>query len=139
MNSSTWLIAGAVILAALWYIRSRGPSQEEITQMSQNQNAVWIDVREDDELREGTVKGAYWLPLSLLEEGGPKLAEAMKSFDKSKELLLFCRSGGRSGMATQMLAQQGYKTKNMGGFAGLAGNGMATIKPTQLNPGQEAK
>jgi rhodanese-related sulfurtransferase len=124
------------LLAGVWYFQNRGPSKQEIIEMTQNQNAVWIDVREDDEVREGTLQGAYWLPLSLLESGGPALEQAMKSFDKSKELLLFCRSGGRSGMAASMLAAQGYKTKNLGGFAGLAGQGKPTHQPKKLTPGQ---
>jgi rhodanese-related sulfurtransferase len=67
-----------------------------------------VDVREVDEVRAGKIQGAYHIPLGLLEF-------RMHELDKSKEYIMVCRSGGRSGRASQFLEGQGYKVINMTG------------------------
>ena len=39
----------------------------------------------------------------------------MHELDKSKEYIMVCRSGGRSGQATMFLESQGYNVINMNG------------------------
>mgnify|MGYP000942063212 CR=1 FL=1 len=67
-----------------------------------------VDVRETEEVAEGKIPGAVNIPLGLIQF---KLNE----LDKNKEYILVCRSGGRSGMATQFLEGQGYNVTNMVG------------------------
>jgi rhodanese-related sulfurtransferase len=67
-----------------------------------------IDVREVDEVTEGKIPGAVNIPLGLVE---PRMDE----LDKSKEYIMVCRSGGRSGRATQFLEKWGYDVTNMQG------------------------
>ncbi|MCK1998727.1 rhodanese-like domain-containing protein [Psychrobacillus psychrodurans] len=67
-----------------------------------------IDVREVDEVAEGKIPGAINIPLGLVEF-------RMHELDKSKEYIIVCRSGGRSGRATQFLEDQGHKVINMQG------------------------
>lgn len=67
-----------------------------------------VDVREVDEVRAGKIPGANHIPLGLLEF-------RMHELDKSKEYIMVCRSGGRSGRASQFLESQGYKVINMTG------------------------
>ncbi|MFD1017942.1 rhodanese-like domain-containing protein [Thalassobacillus hwangdonensis] len=67
-----------------------------------------IDVRGTDEVSEGHIPGAVNIPLHLLEF-------RMNELDKSKEYVMVCRSGGRSGQASQFLDQQGYEVINMEG------------------------
>ena len=67
-----------------------------------------IDVREVDEVKVGKIPGAINIPLGLLEF-------RMHELDKSKEYLVVCRSGGRSGRACQFLSSYGYKVINMSG------------------------
>lgn len=67
-----------------------------------------IDVREVDEVAEGKIPGALNIPLGLLEF-------RMHELDKSKEYVMVCRSGGRSGRASQFLESQGFKVINMNG------------------------
>lgn len=67
-----------------------------------------IDVREVEEVREGKIPGAVNIPLGLLEF-------RMNELDQSKEYILVCRSGARSGRATQLLASHGYNVINMSG------------------------
>ncbi|MDV2885486.1 rhodanese-like domain-containing protein [Alkalihalophilus pseudofirmus] len=67
-----------------------------------------IDVRGVDEVAEGKIPGALNIPLGLLEF-------RMHELDKTKEYLIVCRSGARSGRATQFLSERGYRVTNMVG------------------------
>lgn len=67
-----------------------------------------IDVREPGEVATGKIPSAVNMPLGLLEF-------RMNELDKSKEYIMVCRSGGRSGQATLFLESQGYNVINMTG------------------------
>ncbi|MBA9028941.1 MULTISPECIES: rhodanese-like domain-containing protein [Bacillaceae] len=67
-----------------------------------------IDVREVDEVAAGKIPGAVNIPLGLVEF-------RMDELDKSKEYIMICRSGGRSGRAIQILENYGYNVINMAG------------------------
>lgn len=67
-----------------------------------------IDVRETNEVAAGKIPGAVNIPLGLLEF-------RMNELDKTKEYIMICRSGGRSGQATRFLENQGYTVANMDG------------------------
>lgn len=67
-----------------------------------------IDVREVDEVASGKIPGAVHIPLGLIEF-------RMNELDKSKEYVMVCRSGGRSGRASQFLESYGFKVINMDG------------------------
>ena len=67
-----------------------------------------IDVRESDEVATGIIPGAEHLPLGLVEYKYQEL-------DKTKQYVIICRSGGRSGMACQFLEEQGFDVTNMSG------------------------
>lgn len=65
-----------------------------------------IDVREDDEVVAGKIPGAIHIPLG-------SIVTRIHELDKSKEYIMVCRSGGRSGQATEFLESQGYDVINM--------------------------
>lgn len=67
-----------------------------------------IDVREADEVAVGKIPGAIHIPLGLL-------AFRLQDLDKSKEYIIVCRSGNRSGRACQFLDGYGFKAINMTG------------------------
>ena len=67
-----------------------------------------VDVREADEVAEGIIPGAIHIPLG-------EVAARVSDFDKSKSYVMICRSGGRSGRATEFLEGQGYDVTNMTG------------------------
>ncbi|CAM3238044.1 rhodanese-like domain-containing protein [Filibacter tadaridae] len=76
--------------------------------MKMNRPIHIIDVREVDEVADGKIPGAINIPLGLLEF-------RMHELDKSVEYTMVCRSGGRSGKATQLLESHGYTVVNMVG------------------------
>lgn len=67
-----------------------------------------IDVREVEEVEAGHIPGIMNIPLSVLETRMPEL-------DKDEKYIVVCRSGNRSGMATQLLESHGFDVTNMVG------------------------
>ena len=85
-------------------------SKSEYIQMIQN-GAMLVDVRSIDEFRSGHNKGARNIPLAVLPT---QLSEL-----KGKTVILVCLSGGRAGLAKQLLKQHGIESHNAGGWKSL--------------------
>ncbi|NDI34734.1 rhodanese-like domain-containing protein [Chengkuizengella sediminis] len=80
---------------------------KEVEQLlKENKKIHIIDVREVNEIREGMIAGSMHIPLGLLEF-------RLHELNRSKEYIMVCRSGNRSGIAAQFLESQGFKVKNM--------------------------
>lgn len=91
-------------------------AKEVETLLSEGKTLNIIDVREVDEVAAGRIPGAVNIPLGLIEF-------RMQDLDKSKEYVMVCRSGGRSGRASEFLEGQGFKVINMeGGMLAWEGN-----------------
>ncbi|MCM3389153.1 rhodanese-like domain-containing protein [Ureibacillus chungkukjangi] len=90
---------------------------QEVQQRLENGEALnLIDVREVDEVQAGHISGITHIPLGLLEFRTHEL-------DKNKPYIMVCRSGGRSGKATEFLQNQGFDVTNMsGGMLAWEGN-----------------
>jgi rhodanese-related sulfurtransferase len=78
------------------------------TKLESTSDAELLDVRSAGEFRSGTIAGAKNLDVSSRE-----FQAALSTLDKNKEYFVFCRSGNRSGMACEMLADQGFKAYNL--------------------------
>ena len=76
--------------------------------LEQGQSLSLIDVREVVEVEEGRIPGTLHIPLGLLEF-------RMNELSKNEPYIIVCRSGGRSGRATQFLESQGFDVTNMVG------------------------
>ncbi len=75
-----------------------------------------IDVRTPQEYQAGHIEGAI-----LIDFLSPNfLSEAKAKLDPKKPVYLYCKSGGRSGRAMQLLADQGFVklTNLIGGYDG---------------------
>ena len=70
--------------------------------------ALLVDVREDYEFASGSVPGAVNIPLS-------KLSNNVSFFKNRDKIILFCRSGNRSGQALSVLQNLGIKNIINGG------------------------
>ena len=73
--------------------------------------AVLFDVREVDEYVEAHAPGAQLIPLS-------ELAERADEFPTEGDLLIICKSGGRSMRVCEFLAERGVQATNVGGGTG---------------------
>lgn len=81
-------------------------SKEELKKM------VIIDVRTQGEWNYGHLEDAILIPLNVITK---EITNKVK--DKNTPIALYCRSGNRSGVATQQLRQMGYtNVENYGGF-----------------------
>jgi len=83
-------------------------AQEVQQRLGNGEKLNLIDVREVDEVQAGHIPGITNIPLGLLEFRAHEL-------DKNQPYIMVCRSGGRSGQATQYLESQGYNVTNMTG------------------------
>ncbi len=79
--------------------------------------AVLVDVREPAEWADtGVAAPAVLLAKSSFDA---ELSGGWKSFleqHRGREIILYCRSGNRSGQVAAALAAQGYQVANAGGF-----------------------
>ena len=90
--------------------------------------AVLIDVREPDEWAEtGVAAPALTLAMSELRGPSEDWKKALAA-NKDLELMLYCRSGGRSGRVAENLSAQGFKAFNIGGFSDWQGAGLPVRK-----------
>lgn len=88
-------------------------TQEEAKKMMDGQDVIIVDVREQSEYDAGHIPGAVLLPLGQINEDSA--AEAIP--EKDAAALVYCRSGRRSKIASEMLAQIGYT--NIYEFGGI--------------------
>ncbi len=82
-----------------------------IEEYKNTENAILVDVREEDEYKESYIVESINLPLSILDSAENVLK------DKSQPVFVYCRSGNRSGKAEIRLKEMGYaNVKNIGGI-----------------------
>lgn len=67
-----------------------------------------IDVREPDEYEAGRIAGAHLIPMS-------QLPAEVGDLDRERPIVFYCRSGSRSGMATEAFRNAGFNAHNMAG------------------------
>lgn len=73
-----------------------------------NEGAYLVDVRTPAEFAAGSVPGAVNIPLDQVQQ---KIA----TFKNKKSVVVFCRSGSRSGQAKSILEQNGISNVQNGG------------------------
>jgi phage shock protein E len=95
---------------------------KEAFEMVKQNRAVFVDVRETEELKSGMVKGAIMLPLSLMNTDA--FEEMIQSLPTDKTLILYCKSGRRAGIMGPELDKRGYPVLNMGGFEAARNTGL---------------
>jgi phage shock protein E len=81
----------------------------------QQPNAVLIDVRTEEEFADGALPGATLIPHEQIAQRIAAVAP-----DKDTPIVLYCRSGRRSGIAQDSLQALGYtRVINAGGYEQL--------------------
>jgi rhodanese-related sulfurtransferase len=79
----------------------------------QQAGAAIIDVRTLDEFKSGHIKGSINVPLQNLSKEMTKIKKL------NKPVIACCFSGGRSSIATKVLAQSGIEVYNGSGWTSL--------------------
>ncbi|MBP2282442.1 rhodanese-related sulfurtransferase [Flavobacterium sp. CG_23.5] len=72
------------------------------------EGAFLVDVRTPAEFAEGHVKGSINIPLD-------QVPNQLAKFKGKEQIIVFCRSGNRSGQAKMILEQNGFKNVTNGG------------------------
>ena len=101
--------------------------------LSGNAYSVMIDVRTDEEWNAGHIEGAIHIPLSEIKKN-------IENYEitKDEEILLYCRSGNRSGRAKVILDELGYtNTTNIGGIENASEQYNLKIKTDIYTPNWE--
>ena len=86
--------------------KSKAPhisSQQLSDVLSKEEPIVLLDVRTESEYDAGHIKGAQWFPRGKLEYYIQDLVK-----DPDARIVLYCRTGGRSALATLTLQDMGY-------------------------------
>ena len=73
-----------------------------------DQGAFLVDVRTPGEFADGHVKGSVNIPLD-------RVPSQLSKFRNKKNIIVFCRSGGRSSQAKSILEQNGFTNVINGG------------------------
>lgn len=90
-----------------------GESGREDPSLPQGDKVLVIDVRTTKEYDSGHIDGALHIPYEII---GDKITDLSK--DKGRDIVLYCQSGRRSGIAQKTLQDMGYKrVVNAGGIA----------------------
>jgi rhodanese-related sulfurtransferase len=85
-----------------------GQTSNADLQTAVNEGAFLVDVRSPQEYAEGHVKGSVNIPLD-------RVAAQLDKFKGHEHIVVFCRSGARSGQAKAILERNGYANVINGG------------------------
>ena len=92
------------------YVNITAEEAKEI--MDTEEGYVILDVREQDEYDAGHISGAILIPYTQIEAKANEMLP-----DKDQLILVYCRSGRRSKIAAEALAELGYTNiKEFGGI-----------------------
>ena len=87
-------------------------SEEAKKIMDSGEEHIILDTREQDEFDEGHIPNAILIPYTEIENKAEEMLP-----DKDAQILVYCRSGRRSKIASESLAKLGYtNVKEFGGI-----------------------
>lgn len=115
----TYIILALLVgILVIFFFRPKGEigfnnlSVTDLKNLIKDKNTVLIDVRTKSEISQGKIGK----PLEI--ELGPRMQHKMSNLDKNKKYIVYCRSGKRSAMASNMMTKMGFKDVNnlQGGY-----------------------
>lgn len=124
------LLASLLITAGAYAADVAKVSPAEAARDVRDGKAILVDVREPSEWAEsGVAAPAELLPMSDFN-GDQKLWKPFLEKNAGKTLILYCRSGNRSGKVAAKLAAEGHPVANAGAFKDWAAAGLPVRKVT---------
>ena len=117
MNSIKFIVFSIFLSAVIFVGCAQTADKNAITvdqlreMMSSDSNLILIDVRNPYELEDkslGHIEGVINIPVQELEARLSELDEF-----KDKDIAVICRSGRRSGIATDLLVKNGFNAVNV--------------------------
>jgi len=113
MKNSLWLIIAIVLVVAVYFRARAGGLAPDVARQHLKDGALLVDVRSAGEFNSQHLPGAINFPYDKISELLPA-----KEPEKSKTILVYCRSGRRSGIAEKSLRELGYTNVfNLGSYS----------------------
>ncbi len=106
--STAWLFVFGLLVYSLFAAKMRGytsANPAQATQLINQDNAIVLDVREENEYLKGHIVNAIHMPLGYLKT---RINEIEKH--KDKPIIVGCRSGQRSAQACAILKKHGFES-----------------------------
>jgi rhodanese-related sulfurtransferase len=103
LPTAKWIAAG-VLAASIAVAAPPTVTPQQVREMQAQKSAALyvLDVRTPEEFASGHVPGAVNIPYD-------QVASRLAEIPKDKEVVLYCRSGRRAGLAASELENAGYK------------------------------
>jgi len=80
------------------------PAKDFAKAIAGKENAILLDVRTPKEIAKGHMANAVFIDFYV-----DNFKAELEKLDKTKPILVYCRSGGRSGKTMKILADMGFK------------------------------
>jgi rhodanese-related sulfurtransferase len=122
----TLLIGLALLVKIAFASNLEKISPQDAYKLQQDNKAVIVDVREMDEINAGKIKGTLIIPLSIMEKKPIEFEKLVSALPRDKKILVYCRSGRRSGIVGEELLKQKFDVLNLGGFEAWKSLGLPT-------------
>jgi rhodanese-related sulfurtransferase len=103
----SWILVFSLLIYSFIGSRLRGyktVNAAGATQLINHDDAIVLDVREENEYRNGHIVNAVHMPISYLNDRMDELEKY-----KDKNLIVSCKSGQRSGHACALLKKKGFE------------------------------
>jgi rhodanese-related sulfurtransferase len=79
--------------------------QDWVSQLNQDENAIILDVRTQEECNDGIIPGAINIDIYK----GQGFIYRIDELDKTKNFYVYCKAGGRSAQACKIMNQLGFE------------------------------
>jgi len=79
--------------------------QEWVSQLQEDENAIILDVRTEDEWNDGIIENAINIDIHQ----GQVFINEIEALDKNKNYYVYCRSGARSAKACEIMNELGIE------------------------------
>ncbi|ABZ77239.1 Rhodanese domain protein [Shewanella halifaxensis HAW-EB4] len=105
-----WLLGLSVLLMMFSALAMAADQDPKVTWQKIEAGALVVDVRTPGEFAQGHLPNAINIPYEQINT-----EFANKQIAKDRSVVVYCRSGNRSGIANQMLVSEGYTNVYNGG------------------------
>ena len=109
IRSITFLLLGMLAITTACSTNAQSTFKNaqiaQLTKIKTEKKAIVIDVRTPAEWQEGVIDGAT----VFIDFKGSNFKQEIAKLDKSKTYVVYCRSGGRSAGASQVMIDSGFK------------------------------
>ncbi len=105
------LLSVIALIAAVGCAKNEIKEASELDKIIATNNYVIVDVRTKEEYEDERVSTSINIPYDEID--------ADVKLDKNKTIIVYCRSGSRSEIATKTLEELGYNVYDAGGIATL--------------------